>query len=60
MQLIVKPTQVGIEFTHQKNRFLSRSELGFGYNGFTASVGYNVMFSKNLRTDMDRWIKTLG
>jgi hypothetical protein len=58
--IIVKPTQVSIEFTPQKNLFFNRPELGFGYNGFTVSLGYNVVFSKNLRTDMDRWIKTIG
>jgi hypothetical protein len=58
--LFVKPTQVGLEFTPQKNLFFYRPELGFGYNGFTVSVGYNVVFSKDLRSHMDRWALTLG
>jgi hypothetical protein len=58
--LFIKPLQVGIEFTPQKNVFFYRPELGIGFKGLSLSIGYNLVFRNELRSLMDKWALTTG
>jgi hypothetical protein len=58
--LLVKPLQIGIEFSPQKNVFFYRPEVGLGYKGLSLLMGYNLVFRKELRLLMDKWVFTTG